>query len=133
MAYGKWSLVGLLAASGILFAPAFLLLWPLAALLAWRASRRSRVWPEVLGCLNGLAALLLGLALSLGLTDPCKERPPVPGQRRVYMSGCTQPAWEPYLVAGSLLAVVTLIAYLALARYLDDPEVNGTAQDSVDA
>ena len=113
--YAAWVLVGVFASTGLLFVPANIVLWPLALLVGLFAARRAPVWPAALGALNGVALLLVGLAVSVGRTSPCTDKASTP-PTDVVVIGCSEPPWEPFLAAGITISLIATTAYICLTQ-----------------
>jgi cell division protein FtsW (lipid II flippase) len=100
-----WAVAGAFAALAIAAAPSFgLLLVPVALALVMLLARRVRTWPEALGALEGVAAVVLLIGfLNLG-SSPCASGVVSygPGQSSVECGGLSP---GPFLVAGSVLVL----------------------------
>jgi hypothetical protein len=115
LVFAAWVLVGALAVLSLLGAASIgLLIAPLAAVAIWLTLRFGRVGPEMLGMVSGAGAVCLLIAFLNRGTTPCTEQGATlsPGETETSCGGLEPTPW---LVAGSALVVVGIVAY-ALAR-----------------
>ncbi|MEJ7825587.1 MAG: hypothetical protein WKF48_09170 [Solirubrobacteraceae bacterium] len=95
------------------------LLLPIGLLTAFLLTRSIRVWPEILGLLEGVAAVFLAIAaLNVG-SRPCPSRGELVTDEGSVSCGGLDP-W-PWLIIGLLLAFGAAVAYRRVARSRSTP------------
>jgi hypothetical protein len=113
--FSAWGAGAMLASLAVAGAPSVgLFLLPVAGVALVGIAARVRLWPEVLGALEGLAAsaLVIGL-LNLGST-PCPSSGTLvlpPGQHEI---GCGGIAPAPFLIGGLVTALLAVALYRSL-------------------
>ncbi len=111
--FAGWTGVGLLFFGGAFLFPLLALTWPMAAVATWLLTRRGVRGPELVGLVNGVAALCLFVAFTQRNSNPCGNSTTVvlrPGETD---AGCSGADPRPFLIFGLVLAVASALTYAA--------------------
>jgi hypothetical protein len=112
-----WTGVGAVLLFSILDLPGYGLLVAPIAIVAFAIALRKapRLWPEVLGLVEGAGATCLLLAYLNRDYRPCPSGPIIlgPGQSSFSCGGAPP---QPWLIAGALLVTIAALAYLLALR-----------------
>jgi hypothetical protein len=114
--FGAWTGVGLLFFGGAFLFPLLVVTWPLAAVSTWLLVRRGVRAPDLIGLVNGIAALCLFIAFTQRNSNPCGDVTTLvlrPGETD---AGCSGADPRPFLIFGLVLAVICVLAY-AVTRH----------------
>lgn len=93
---------------------------PVAVAVLWGVALRAPLWPESLGVLAGIAVLCLTVGV---LNTPGIACSAIEASRQRASCGGLDPA--PWLLAGVVLAVVSVAAYAAGSRKARHEEASG--------
>jgi hypothetical protein len=112
IAFAAWAFLGALTAVALAAAPSFgLFLLPVAIGAAVAVGRYTRAWPEALGALEGVAAVILLVGLANLGNSPCPASGELilrPGQHEASCGGLSP---GPLLAAAAIIAVIGLVGY----------------------
>ena len=116
--YLAWAAVVALLLFSYLVIGVFVL--PAALVAVVLVARRGPVWPEALGGLEGAAAMCFLIAYLNRDYNPCPPGPIIlgPGQASFSCGGADS---RPWLIAGVVLAVIGVAAYLIASRNVRAP------------
>lgn len=115
--FAAWTGVGLLIIGGAFLFPFLAITWPLAAIAVWLLVRRGVRPPELLGFLNGGAALALLVAFTQRNSNPCGGSVTAVIGPEGGEAGCSGADPRPFLIFGLVVALVSAVGYIGLTRH----------------